>query len=498
MMGSTSSAVPETALPDGDSPAAQRFSRPVAEALRGRTVLLTGATGFLGKVVVERLLRCAPDLARIYLLIRPRRGPQATPATAATRFDEEVLTSPVFGTLGRLGGDDWPAFARDRLVPVSGDVSQPWLGLAEADRERLLAEVDVVINAAASVVFDEPIDQALLDNVRSVEHVTWFARACRAGSLVHVSTAFVAGRRTGRFLETPLTPDLAATEVEALDLAAADLRTRARVEGWDDRQLRARLVDEGMRRARQHGWHDTYTFTKALGEMVLANRRGDLPTAVVRPSIIESSLRDPLPGWLENLNVGDPLWVEFGRGRMPDFPLSPSAVLDMVPVDFVANAIVAVLPRLGETPAAAYYTVGSAALNPLTGAVIHDVSYDYFLRQPMYDRRGRPIEPQRLTFPTLEAFKARFAGEAGRSATTRRLLYLAELYETYMNTPCVFDTANTQRLLDELPEADRAMLDFDVRRIDWRSYIQDVHIPGLRRHVLGEDPAGPAARRDDA
>ena len=66
-------------------------------------------------------------------------------------------------------------------------------------------------------------------------------------------------------------------------------------------------------------------------------------------------------------------------------------------------------------------------------------------------------------------------------------MYLADLYEGYTNADCVFDTANTDRLLGRLHDRDRALLDFDVRRIDWRSYIQDVHIPGLRRHVLKED-----------
>ncbi len=70
----------------------------------------------------------------------------------------------------------------------------------------------------------------------------------------------------------------------------------------------------------------------------------------------------------------------------------------------------------------------------------------------------------------------------------KRLLALEELYRGYLNTDCVFDTTNTQRLLEELDDADRAMLDFDVRTIDWRSYIQDVHIPGLKRHVLRERP----------
>jgi hypothetical protein len=220
--------------------------------------------------------------------------------------------------------------------------------------------------------------------------------------------------------------------------------------------------------------------------MVLARDRGSVPTAVVRPTIIESSLRAPEPGWLENLNVGDPIWVEYGRGRMPDFPFGLDAVYDIVPVDFVAHAVLAILPGLGESSEIGYYAVGSGALNPITGADIYELTYEYFRRHPMHNRRGEPIEARRLTFPTHQRFREMYADEARRSVTIARLLYLADLYETYMNSGCVFDTTNTQRLLVEMHEGDRAALDFDVRRIDWRSYIQEVHLPGLRRHVLGD------------
>jgi hypothetical protein len=89
-----------------------------------------------------------------------------------------------------------------------------------------------------------------------------------------------------------------------------------------------------------------------------------------------------------------------------------------------------------------------------------------------------------------------FASEADRSLTTKRLMYLADLYTGYVNADFVFDTSNTRALLDDLDDGDRALLDFDVRRIDWRGYIQDVHIPGLRRHVLKEDAGRGVGARD--
>jgi nucleoside-diphosphate-sugar epimerase len=462
-------------------------SRSVSQYLRGKTILLTGGTGFLGKVIVERLLCAAPEIERIYLLIRTQRQPDALPTSALTRFETEVLASPVFAALAQAHGPRWGAFAREKIAPIAGDVSLPRLGLHDDNHSTLTSRVDIMINAAASVAFDAPIDEALLHNTRSVEHVAEFARACHSAVLVQVSTAFVAGCQTGRILETALTPNIAAGEAEAIDEIVRALRAEARHRHWDERHTRARLIEAGMTRARGLGWHDSYTYTKALGEMTLARRRGDVPTAIIRPSIIESSLRDPAPGWLENLNVGDPLFVEFGRGRMPEFPLGLDTIFDIVPVDLVANAVVAVLPRVAAMQRdIGYFTIGSGSLNPLTGAHLYDLTYDYFRRRPMHDRRGRAIVPPVWTFPTPERFREMFGGQARRSATTNRLLYLADLYEGYTNVGCVFDTTNTQRLLEDLHDDDRTALDFDVRHIAWRSYIQDVHIPGLQRHVLRE------------
>lgn len=455
-----------------------RTHQSVRQYLRGKRILLTGGTGFLGKVVLERLLRAAPEVERIYLLIRDSREP------AAARFEAEVLQAGLFRQLADSHGSAWPRFVRGTLAPIAGDVSQPRLGLADDVFAALAAEVDIVINSAASVVFDAPITEALQHNTRSAQYVAEFARACRSAVLLHISTAYVAGRQSGRIAEVPL-PDVADAELSVVEELSHAILGDGERNGGDPRQSRARLVDAGMRRARSLGWHDTYTYTKALGEMVLAAHRGAVPTAIFRPTIVESSLRDPEPGWIENLNVCDPMIVEYGRGRLPDFPLRRATVLDVVPVDLVANALVALLTYLPDMQTIGYYTIGSSAANPLTGACLYDVGHEYFCRQPMFDRQGSPIAVPHWTQPTPERFREMFA-DAPRSVTMKRLLYLADLYTSYANGDYVFDADNIVPVLDALDDRERDLLDFDVRRIDWRVYLQEVHIPGLRRHVLKE------------
>ena len=151
----------------------------------------------------------------------------------------------------------------------------------------------------------------------------------------------------------------------------------------------------------------------------------------------------------------------------------------------VANAVIAVLPRVPDMrQAVGYFTVGSGALNPLTGGRLYELGREHFLQQPMYDKAGQAIVPPLWTLPSLEQFRDMFAGRAHQSASMKRLMYLADLYGEYANIQCVFDTTNAQRVLGDLDDEECAQLDFDVRQIDWTTYIRDVHIPGLRRHVL--------------
>ena len=373
----------------------------IAEYLSGKTLFVTGATGFLAKGFVEKILFSAPEVARIYLLIRPRSRSNGQLVSDAERLETEILQSRAFERLrARLGGA-FPAVMADKLVAVAGDLTEDGLGIAGGQRERLVEDVDFVVNFAGTVVFDEPIDSALEQNAMGAARVVAFAKACRKAALVHVSTAYVSGKRTGRIPEAPFPQDRSVSdlingsaagfdlqgEIDAIraftreveeasrkpDLEAAflkqlrrqdrgkrvtDYRKAHQVEALRQRWIRKQLVDEGMRRARRHGWNDSYTLTKAMGEQLIAKSRGDLPTAIVRPSIVESSLEDPVPGWVEDLKVADPLIVHYGKGRLSNFPIDPGIVLDIIPVDVLNNAVAAVLPQVHGSEEMKVYHVG--------------------------------------------------------------------------------------------------------------------------------------------
>lgn len=277
----------------------------------GATVLLTGATGFLGKVVLEELLRRHDELAveRVWVLIRPHR-----PATPRARFQRKIATSPALAALP----DDW----RSRVKVVGGDLAAPGGGLSEADREALESEVTHIIHCAASVEFDLPLADALAANTTSALEVLELARRCRhLVSMVAVSTAYVTPHRGGiQRCEEVLPP---------LPEPAAALYDRIRGGRADERKV-----------LRATGHPNTYTLTKALAEHLLAERRGDVPLSIVRPSIITASRRWPLPGWIDNVGAFAAFVWMVGGGYHRVLIARPETALDLVPCDEVSARVI--------------------------------------------------------------------------------------------------------------------------------------------------------------
>ncbi|MFB3141362.1 MAG: AMP-binding protein [Acidobacteriota bacterium] len=531
----------------------------IKEALERKTIFITGATGFLGQPLVEKILRIAPSVKRLYLLIRPKEQLGGQTLTAEQRLTKELFRSNVFDRLYRSYGEKGRAFLEEKLIAVSGDISQEGLGIDEALRIRLQEEVDIVINSAAAVSFDAPLNEALAANVLSAGRIAEFASACKKAILVHVSTAYVNGANSYSVPETvhhaisssetePLHPKGKFTDVarevehirkmiSQVEESSRDPKVRegllkelrkprrrgkgmtraVKLESLRRKWVQSRLTEEGMKWARQRGWNDTYTYTKALGEQMVLGGRKEVPTVVIRPSVIESSLSEPTPGWLDGLRMADPLIVAIGKGRLRSLPLDASVILDLVPVDLVVNALLATIPRAAEEGGVKVYHVATGAKNPVTLGELHRLVYEYFQKNPMLDRRGEPIHIKPLKFPKQSTFRlqhklktvslktaertlrklpsSRRTEKVKRKISTAKmaydkLYYYGEIYRPYLNLNCRFEVDNTVELFNSLNAEEKELLNFDIERLNWRHYIQNVHIPGVKKHVLKLDAVG--------
>jgi alcohol-forming fatty acyl-CoA reductase len=515
----------------------------IVDELSNKRIAITGATGFLGTALVERLLREVPDV-ELVVLVRPgRRG------DAARRAERDILRNDCFDRLRSERGDRFTTEIATRLHAIAGDVSTDGLGLNEVD-QAILASCDIVIHSAAAVSFDEPLDTAvevnLLGPARVVETLNaLFVDQERLPHLISVSTAYVNSGHRGDALEELVSesrylslPDWKA-EVAASRRARSDLDAESRsperltefrkqartelgaageallserTERLREQWVTDKLVESGRARAQALGWPDAYAFTKSLGELALAERRGKIPTTIVRPSIVESALAEPRPGWIRGFRMAEPVIISYARGLLDQFPGVPEGTVDVVPVDLVVSALIAVaaapVPASEADPTV--FHVASGVRNPLRYGTLVSLCEEWFTERPLYDNRGQPIVVPTWTFPgrgkvqgdlkraaqMLRAVERVVAhlpirGELAQRASdledkrslAERALSYVELYGAYTETEARFRIDRTLELYAGLSAEDQVRFCFDPAVVDWPTYLTEVHLPSIVEHA---------------
>ncbi|MCO6512398.1 MAG: SDR family oxidoreductase, partial [Aridibacter famidurans] len=339
------------------------------EVFKGKKIFFIGGTGFVGKVTLSMLLHNFPDIGKVYVTVRARDEYESL-----NRFWNSVVTSPTFDPLREKHGDKFEEFINEKVVPVNGDVGNEFLGMTEEQAKEVMGDCDIIINSAGNVTFNPPLESALRTNVVGTNNVLELARMMKRPCLVHVSTCFVAGKRSGSIWENeevvgyfPRKNELVGTtfdvnqEIEdcarlseqarqeaddAVNIAKFREMARERLieEGRDpddekavssaifrERKMwiRERTTELGEDRAGYWGWTNIYTYSKSLAEQIVA-QQDDIVKVLVRPSIVESSVSYPFPGWNEGFTTTAPLILIALRGQ-PVIPVNEKLVLDIIP-----------------------------------------------------------------------------------------------------------------------------------------------------------------------
>ena len=183
--------------------------------------------------------------------------------------------------------------------------------------------------------------------------------------------------------------ELGAVGTPALAEKTEQLRTR-----WVD----DRMAEAGVSRASSLGFPDAYAYTKALGEVALAESAGAVPISIVRPAIIEAAVNEPNPGWIRGFRMAEPIIISYARGLLEEFPGIPEGVIDVIPVDLVVSAICAVDAR-GPIEGSDIIQVASGSSNPLRYGRLVDLVRAWFTENPIYDEYGQPISVPEWSFP---------------------------------------------------------------------------------------------------
>jgi thioester reductase-like protein len=322
---------------------------PAAPADAG-PLLLTGATGFVGMELLARVLEQTDR--DVVALVRA-----ADDSAAQARIDELLETLVAPGTRPHRG----------RVRGVAADLETPGLGISPMQRARITSSVTAVVHCAASVSFTLPLEEARRINVEGTRQMVKIAtEAHERGVLkrfVHVSTAYVAGDRTGLISEHD--------------------------------------GDVGQ------GFRNTYERTKLEAEQLVT--ASDLPAAIVRPSVI---VGDSSTGWTQAFNVIYWPLQAFARGLFPRVPGDPGASLDIVPVDTVANALLELLR--GPVRGGAFHVVAGAD-TPSNAELATMAAEAFDAEPPVFVALGEDEQAEKLAGALVPYFSVRSTFDARRA-----------------------------------------------------------------------------------
>ncbi|XP_061399413.1 fatty acyl-CoA reductase wat-like [Musca vetustissima] len=281
----------------------------IAKYYAGQEILITGGSGFIGKVLIEKILRSLPDIGKVYILLRSKKG-----RNAQERL-EDILQMPLFEQVGKSQPE-----AYKKLIAINGECQELGLGLSPVDLAKL-KNVTIVFHVAATVRFDDDIKTSILLNTRGTHEMLKVAEKLpKLKVFVHVSTTYSH-------------PDLRVVD-EKIYPPYADWRTAIKLAETYDQETLNMLLPKFC-----PGHPNSYTLSKNLAEHIVQEYSQKLPVVIFRPSIVVSSYKEPFPGWIDNFNGPVGMLVACGLGIMRTNHADPDIVPDIIPVDMVVNSL---------------------------------------------------------------------------------------------------------------------------------------------------------------
>ncbi|CAK4143479.1 unnamed protein product [Aphanomyces euteiches] len=439
----------------------------------GKGLFVTGGTGFIGKTLIEKLLRSTPDIGKIYVMVRPKKG-----RSAHDRLESDIISSAIFNRL-RSERPDFDTFIRSKLVAVGGDINSASLGFSDADAQLLIDNVNIVVHSAASVSFNEPLDVAVEMNTLGAMYMINFAKQIKSLiAYVHVSTAYVnSNRRNCTLIEQ-------ANSTEDIE------------------KLHLNLIGT---------YPNTYTLTKSMAEHMLTKYQDHVPLVLLRPTIVGASWKEPVPGWVDQLAAAGAIFMAGGMGILTILPGDPRSVADIVPVDFCVNTILLsafakAQESMGSPPMIVHSGTSDPREHPLRWRVPIGTVSTYFQQNPPEKGISKPSFTMftshqlfqihwflRYTLPS-SAYST-IANATGNQhhmkqasrlwKLTWRARQLVELFKPFTENQWVFSADGLQKLRS-MPEYNSAIWCCDANEIMWERYLLNYCV-GLKKWILSED-----------
>ncbi|CAH0385718.1 unnamed protein product [Bemisia tabaci] len=454
---------------------------PILEFYKGKNILITGGSGFFGKVLLEKLLRTCGGVNKIYLLMRPKRG--KTPSERMKEQFNDLLFEKM--------KEQTPNYL-SKVELVEGDMSEDRIGLSDADYDKLMREVHIIFHAAASLRMDEHLRYAYQTNVTATKFLLEMARKMpQLKSMIHFSTAYSHAHRKHfgeRFYSTELTSEDIQQLFENLD-------------DWQIGAITSKVVGK---------WLNTYGYTKALAENMVQTYREKygLPVAVARPSIVVSTYKDPVRAWINNVYGATGVLAGAALGVLHTFYCDKYKRADLIPVDYVIHASIAMAWQIANQE----LKPGKDPVFNLVSTHYHkDLTWDKFMWFNENAHVQQRLEATVAVWPysfRLENWRLKYEIEcvqmhiipaiifdtmlrlAGKPPmllrTFRKVISFVSFFYPYCQREWDYESNNVAELNSELTPYEREIFQFDIKKVDWNDFFW-YYMRGLRLYVVKDD-----------
>ncbi|XP_076748801.1 putative fatty acyl-CoA reductase CG5065 [Xylocopa sonorina] len=454
---------------------------------KGKNIFITGGTGLMGKVLIEKLLFSCSDLNKIYVLIRPKRG-----RTPEIRLDA-IFKLPMFNRVRKQK----PHMLK-RVAPLNGDVTEKNLGLTKEQLEMLFKDIDIVFHFAATLRLESELKDAIEMNTNGTKTVLELAKKMKKLlAFVHLSTAFCYPEREEldeKVYDAPANPHDVIKLVRWLDEGSLNLIT-------------PKILDLHP---------NTYTYSKRLAEKLIADAYVDLPCCIARPSIVTPAIKEPLPGWVDNLNGPVGLIVGGGKGVIRTMHCIAEYHAEVIPVDLAINSLITLGQRVATSERKTnvpVYNITQSGVLPITWGEILEkgktLGYQYPFEGQVWYPNG-DIHSSKFVhnliaffFHIIPAYLIDFLMLIFRQKRfmvriQKRISVGLEVLQYFTTREWIFHNTNMLIVWGEMSPRDKEIFPMDFLSIDILEYMKDI-ILGARQYCMKEDLSTlPKARRHQA
>ncbi|XP_077270693.1 fatty acyl-CoA reductase wat-like isoform X1 [Temnothorax americanus] len=460
----------------------------IPEFFAGCNVLITGGSGFLGLLLIEKLLRCCPDIGKLYVFMRAKK--EKSPEQRI----KEHFDNPVYDRLKK----EQPNFST-KIIMIEADLSKLDLGLSQENRERLL-DTNVIFHVAATVRFNEAIRIAVNINVRGTKQLLLIAKEMpNLKAFVYVSSAFaycVHNFIEEKYYPPPIETDKILTLIDILDDEKLDKFTPT-------------LIGK---------WPNSYTYTKAIAEDTVRQYSVGIPTCIVRPSIVTSTAEEPVEGWINNVYGAVGVVMGSAVGLLRTLHCDPENVAEIVPADYVISHFIAASwdtakrkntllsienanPDVPETERTPIYNYVSICQNPITWRRFMKLNELYGMQVPslhvlwyyfFFLNKHKFVHDFCTIFlhliPAIITDTVLFL--SGRKPMLvkayKKIDKFSSVISHFSTRQWRFSNDAVVKLWSRVNPADRQIFNFNIDNLSWDSYLRHM-IPGMRVYIV-KDP----------